>query len=484
MRPADGRVQFGEYLPDLPTDSNPGVTDISNLLWYDGAYRPFLNLNGQGYADALSARPIGAFIGQDVTGLAGRLFAATPTTLQQLAATGSTWSDRTPGGYGSVTDYVRFAQFDNFVIATSQDNFPQRFDMSLAVNFTTLASSGTAPQAKQIAVIGRFVLLGDTESGASGSGMNHLQWCDIDDPTSWTTPGTAAATTVQAGEQYLPSELGQIRGLTGGDQFGIVLQVGGLTRVTYAGPPLVFQFDTYERGRGCYFPNATVQIGGLTYYVTRDGFFVTDGVAVIDIGDQKVNRTFAADVSATNYRRMYGGADLARGLIYWAYPNASATGGRPNRLLIYNYVDKRWTKAAPDIEAEVLLTGRIRNDLSNPTLHAFSETFVPGYYRGDTELPAYITGGDIELNPGARTTVQGVKPEVNAVGSDPGTIAIAARNSLQESVSFSAESTPHARTGFAAFRSDGRYHRARWTATGAFNSIKGLEYQAVQSGSA
>jgi hypothetical protein len=94
---------------------------------------------------------------------------------------------------------------------------------------------------------------------------------------------------------------------------------------------------------------------------------------------------------------------------------------------------------------------------------------------------AVLDGTEAELTKGALSRVQGVKPLV--VGSDPVlTVEVGSRNSLGSAVTYTAARTPNARTGFVDLRSEARYHRARVTIAGAFDSALGIEYQAVSSG--
>lgn len=484
MREIDASFLFGEWLPDLPDMDNPGVIDVENMIPEDGAYGPLRDMTGQTYADALTTRPVGAFIGNDITGTGGRIFAATATNLWQLAAASSGWSARTPTGW-ACSEYVRFSQFDNYVIATCIDQDPQFFDLGAAVNFAPLASTGTAPRARQIATIGRFVVVGDTSNGSSGSGNNHLQWSAIDQPRNWPTPGSATAVAFQAGEQFMPSELGQIRGIVGGDQFGIVLQLHGLTRLTYIGGDLVFQFDPIERGKGCFFPNSVVQYGGLTYYISQEGFHVTDGVRVDDIGDHKVNKYFASAVNYGYPDRVYGGVDYGRKLIYWNFVPSSAATGVPTKAIVYNITEKRFSKGT--VTSYALFTGLRGNDVASGnfarSLHGFDSTFKAAHFEGGLPADATITTAERELNPGGFTLVQGIKPLLDGTqGFSSQGIELGYRNSMATTPSFTAAVQPNSRTSVAAFRNSSRLHRARLTLTGSFTKARGLALQAKPDG--
>jgi hypothetical protein len=49
-RAADGKVMFGEYLPDLPVTDNPGLTEALNVLPVDKFYRAYHPIAGAGTA--------------------------------------------------------------------------------------------------------------------------------------------------------------------------------------------------------------------------------------------------------------------------------------------------------------------------------------------------------------------------------------------------------------------------------------------------
>ena len=107
-----------------------------------------------------------------------------------------------------------------------------------------------------------------------------MQWSDINDPTDWTA-GAAS----QSDYQELPDG-GDITGITGGE-FGIVFLEKAIVRMSYIGSPLFFQFDTISRNVGCVEGGSIAQYGGVTYFLSDDGFYSCNGQQVVGIGSEK-----------------------------------------------------------------------------------------------------------------------------------------------------------------------------------------------------
>src|SRR6185369_13798694 len=140
------------------------------------------------------------------------LYAGTATALYQR--TGAAWTDKSPAPYTTATDdYWRFAQFDSNIIATNYAEVPQKIAVGSGGNFGALATVGTAPKAKQIGIVGRHVVLGDTIDGVNGAVPHRIQWSRIDVATEWPVVGSADALAKQSGQQFMPAGLGQVTGI-------------------------------------------------------------------------------------------------------------------------------------------------------------------------------------------------------------------------------------------------------------------------------
>lgn len=497
-RAADGKVLFGEWLPDLPDTDNPGLTEALNVLPVDKCYSAYKPIAGSG--TALSERPRGGVAVLDNSGNAF-FYAGTATTLQ--VKSGSGWADRTNTAYTTGTDsYWRFAQFDDLVIATNYEDVPQALEAGAGTDFVDLALVGTAPHARQIGIVGRHVVLGDTVDGTNGAVPHRIQWSRIDVATEWPTPNSADALAKQSGEQFMPSEFGPVTGIVGNDQFGIVFQRSGISRMTYVGGDLVYQFDVIDSTRGAAYPNAIVHVGNGAFFIAADGFYFTDGVSVTPIGNGKFDQYFLASVDTGYKQRAYGALDLFKKLIYWTYPGSGNTSGQPNSVLIYNYLESRMARAQDTVECLVtgLTTATTLEDLDalfgsieavtppldspfwqggNEVMQGFDSAYKLGTFSGVPSI-AIIDGQEAELNPGLMTYVDGIKPIVQSQSAI--TVALGTRNNYSEDVTYTPDMSLTSRTGFADFRKEARLTRARIKVTGDFPAAQGIFYQARAMG--
>lgn len=499
-RAADGKVLFGEFLPDLPPTDNPGLTEALNVLPVDKFYAAYKPLTG--ITAALSERPRGGIGALDSAGNA-YFYAGTATALHQR--NGAAWTDKTDTAYTTASDdYWRFVQFDSWIIGTNYAEVPQALPVGDGGDFDDLALVGTAPNARQVGIVGRHLVLGDTVDGVNGIVPHRIQWSRIDDPTEWPVPNSTDARNKQSGEQFMPSAFGPVTGIVGNDQFGIVFQHAGISRMTYVGGDLVYQFDVIDSTRGAAYPNAIVEVGKLAYFIASDGFFVTDGVKVEPIGASKFDRLFLESVDTGYKGRVYGALDKARNLIYWTYPGVGSSAGVPNSLIIYNYREGRATRASDVVECLVggLTTAVPLESIDNyfasiddvvPSLDSpfwkggndsllgFTPAHELGVFAGSPGT-AVIEGQEAELSPGLYSYISGVRPMVQ--GQAAVTVSLGTRNGYADSVVYGAPMALHPRTGCADFRVETRLVRARVNISGAFPAAQGLMYQAQASGAA
>lgn len=491
MNLEDARIQLGPWLPDLPFYENPGLVEAKNCIPVDKYYGPYLPLTTAG--DALTDRVIGAFAALDT---AGDTFIYAGIDSNLYLKNGTSWTDLGTVFTTSSTSYWRFAQFDLTVVATNFADTPQAIAPGASTS-AGLATSGTAPKGRQIGVINRFVVIGDTDY--AGSLIPHrIQWSALGTARDWPIPNTSDARTKQSGEQVLPAVYGAVTAIGSGEFFGLIFQRRAITRATYIGGDVVFQFQDYEKTRGCWFPQSMVQVGNAWYFIAADGFYMTDGTSVTPIGDGKFDKYFFADCDQTYAERVTAAYDYTNKCVRWSYPNFSATSGTPNRVIIFSTVDGRATNC--DDTMELIFSSvtdgytldeldaiygdldSIPGSLDSPvfqgganTLMGFGSDHSIGTYTASASV-ARFESAEYDYNSMGRMFVRGVRPRVT--GNPTGlTVAISTReNQDNESRSFGAATSRTTRTGICDFRREIKYGSMRMEVTGGFEKALAMDF--------
>jgi hypothetical protein len=481
-------IVYKEWAPDLPDLGADALIRAQNVIPCVGGYEPFrplaANLGTVGGASSIT----GAFmaVGSTTTSSIAELHAAGGLLLyraeDQVSFVFATAGSRTnSAAYGD-----QFIQFENLVIVAGDRNKPYARTIGSSNTYAALGVSGTNNSAQAIGVINQFVVIGNMNATASAatSGAHKaeylLRWSGIDQPGSWPVANSATATAQQSGEEYMPSRFGPIYAIYGRDQYGVVLQQHGVSRMTYVGPPVVFQFDAIDERRGCYIRGGHVQGGAHTYFVAQDGFCRTDGVSVENIGVGKVNKFFEGDCLPQNIVSMSCAFDSLKNLVYFGYSTASST-NYLDTILIFSPETGNWSRASQDFDLLVSQTrfeGAPRSpligfDISNPR--------NVGRFNGTAGSAVFETS-DAEFNPGGRSYVDGIKPNVESSGTAPAmTVRIGYRDSLGASPTYTSATSANSATGEANFRVDAKYVRTEITVTGNFDKATGFVANAMPS---
>ena len=337
-------LEFGEWLPDLAAYTNPGANDAKNCLPLTSkSYAPLSSLST--VVDALTNRPQGAAALRESDGTV-HTFCGDSDNLFLLSATAFNEISKTTDVYTTATtDHWNFVQYGNRAIAVNgHTDAPQTYLMGTDAAFSDLG--GSPPQAKHLAVINNFVMLGNIDDATDGVVPNRVHWCAIDSPTDWPTIGSADAAAKQSDRQDLPTGLSveAITGAVGGADGAIFLRES-IYRVTFVGSPLVFEFQEVERGRGTLTGKSVVNVGAFAAFCAEDGFYIFDGANSTPIGNQKVDKYFFDDIDLNYVDRITAAADPVNKLLFWSYPGANSVDGLANKLIIYNWETARWSYA-------------------------------------------------------------------------------------------------------------------------------------------
>lgn len=474
---------FGELSPDR-ADLDQGLIDIRNAIPGPSGYVPWYELLP--VTSALSNRPRGAIQARDQSDTVYQ-YSGDSTKLYQNVD--GTWTDKSKvGGYNTATnDNWEFAAWKNKILAVNGhvDN-PQSITFGGAI----FADLTTALQAKHIAVVRDFVVMGNTEDASDGVVPSRVRWSAFGDETSWTvSPSTLA--------DYQDLKVNKVERIFGGE-YGVIFQNDRTWRMTFVGAPAVWQFDEVIPGIGAIAPGACAQDGETIYFLSSKGFFALEqGSQATPIGVNKVDQFIRTDLDLSYVHRMSAVADPFSKRVFWAYPGTGNTAGRPNRIICYDRVRDRW--ALIEQETELIWagggTGRSLDasattgdpdDLDDmatessfddpqwvggaPFLAAFDTAFASGGFQGAIR-EAILTTKEFMLTPEARTQLNGFRALVQG-GSV--TAEVGTRNSLADDVTYGDVLTARSEQRFTT-RANARYHRFRLTLSDEWEHAIGLE---------
>jgi len=502
-------IPFGPWRPDAASINTPVVRLALNVLPAVAGFKPFPSIGAvseaignveirdsadnnlvdsagnqiiQGYPTG-TEEALGAAVVYESDGTV-HSFVGTDVALRKIT-TERTWDDvsrPTPDYTVGAGERWNFEIFGDLVLATTISEPVQAYDLAAGGAFDDLA--GSPPQARYIAIVRDFVLLGNLEDHA-----NRVHWSGINNAESW-TPGTASSD-----YQDFPSG-GPVRGLIGGE-VGYVFQAQKVWRMTFQpGSAAIFSFDELEGGRGLAAPSSLVRIGRTAYYMAYDGFYkfdIASGTST-PLGEGKWQNWVSADIRSGTEQLVLGGVDPSRKLILWAYIPSSSGNQTPSRVLVYNWVLDEASIADITVNAmgQWLSQGYSLDELGVfGTLDELPFSLDSPVWKGGVGLLAvfsddnklsYLVGSPmaatVETSDGqaeTRTMINATRPHVD---SDQATVAIAARERDANTITYNS-AQPMEDTGVCPAYASGNLIRAKieipegatWTL------IKGIQAQ-------
>jgi len=485
------QIPFGEWLPDQPEHLNPGANVANNVYFARQSYKRFPSLvNYSTNNISTDSRGAGSFRDNSNTVFN---FVATNTDIYQLD--GGTFTSRKGSLTGTNTDYWTFTQFGNYVIASNGIDAPQYYLMGTSTNFANLSSiatSGTVPTFKVSGVIRDFLVTGNHTNNS-----NRIQWSGINDISTWESG------TKQSDLQDLPGSGGQIVHITSGE-IGYVFRQNQIVRLDYVGGATVFRLSVISPNRGAVYGRTVCQDNRRVFFYADDGFFEINGDQVIPIGAEKVNRFFDTDLNKAFSDRICAAVDPFNQLALWLYPSASDTAnttGICDKVLIYNYATQKWSTAEASASTifsqfvgayTVELMDIISQNLDNINialdtdfwnggqllLGAIDNNYKAAIFSG-TANEGEIETSELELFPGLRSNITGIRPIVDATAS----VTIKTRDRLADDVTESSSVSMNS-TGINPVRQSGRYVKinVKIPSGGVWKDAQGIDLIASRAG--
>ena len=467
-------IDFGEWMPD-----QAGIT---------GAIQEAYNVIPQaiGYSPLPEAVDLSQSASENLTnafatkfGGTTTVFAAGTTKLFKLDSTDLSLDNVSKSGGYTTADRFYFVQFGQRLIASNGNSKLQSWDLGSSTAFADLDAS--APTAKFVTVVRDFVVAANTSSAPTT-----VYWSDINDETDWTPSDLS-----QSDSQIIPDG-GDIRGITGGE-FGLVLLEKAISRMSYVGAPLFFQFDTIAKNIGCYESNSIAQFGNLTFFLADDGFYVCDGQTVSPIGAEKIDRFFFNNVDQTKLNEMSATVDTVKKIVIWQFTDIFAR----KRLMVYNWQVKKWSEGETDTNylAPIATAGTTLEALDTyGNMDTINTSFDSRLWAGGKFVSAgtrgakivtftgqpktgYITSSDI--GNGSQSIITLAKPKIDNGSSS---VAVYSRNLLTETPTFGTPTVSDSENR-VSLRSSGNYHRVRVYPIGAnWKTAVGVDVTIVPTG--
>lgn len=405
-------MMFGEFAPDQNTVDNPGLAMADGVLPAVEGFAPLPQFVA-GTAGALGSQVFGGCSYKDEAGTS-YTFVGTSANLYRMGYSG--WTTVGSGFNASQLAPWRFTKFGLRVLATNGVDPVQKFDLGTDSAFSPLA--GSPPTIGLLATVRDFIFAGVINGDAQT-----VQWSGIN-ASEWWEPGYN-----QCDFQPIPDG-GNITGICGGE-YGLVLQETAINYFSYVGGNLIFQRDEVSPNIGCVHPNAYAQYGKQVFFLSYRGFFMFDGSQLTPIGDERVDRTFAAAVGTNGYKSMTCAVDPVRKIVMWTVPNGSV----PTSCYIYSWTLNKWSTAPVTAET---IWGGLTGDFSLEALDAYGTmdslpasldddrwkggqgalyvvngSHTPGMLAG-SPMAATFSMGDTEAVPGQWGRYIGCRPVVDA----------------------------------------------------------------------
>lgn len=479
-------IRFGAWLPDGQDYKNPGLEVAKNVIPGPEGYQPALGLdaaNGDVGATVLSARGFERKDGTRVTvaATAGDLHTVINGTVVDSSLS------------LSLTEPVSFEQFGTTIYATCKAGTWYLDDIESDTAF--VAAGWTIPDGKVVARVSDFLMMGDLTDTDASDAVYRVRWSPYNNPQGeWET-----SISLQSDAVDLKSQYGPVMAIAGGT-YGLIFQKNAISRISYTGGTSVFAKVEVDIERGCAASQSIAQVGDSVYFLSHDGFRVTDGGASRSISRGRVWKWFLAEADTTYLNRTIAAVDWSNRCVIWTIPGPS---GAFVGLIYFNWETESWSHV--DLSCDwIFSSGRdgvtletlaaTYTDLDAMTVSLDSEIFrargrsvavfdggLLSQLSGDT-LAAEFETGDFQVLEGRRGFVSEVTPLIT--NADETTeVSLAGKEKTDAITTYSASSTVGP-IGFAPFNFDARYLRVKLVIPAAtlWSDAYGLQIMAQTSG--
>ena len=252
----------------------------------------------------------------------------------------STWGTPRPPS-ASISLFSRVWQFDNFgedLILQLVGGGIYRWDTSAGIGARAVAIPN-APTKSQYALVStpdRHLVCFGTESTIgtpSTQDPMFVRFSNQEDLEDF-----VATATNTAGGQRLTDGNEIITALRSRGQI-LIWTDTSLHGMQYLGPPYTFGFQQLGANCGCIGPHASADVNGVSYWMSKDAFFVFDGT--VKKLPSTVQGYVFKDINFVQAQKVHVGINTQFNEVTWWY--CSFTSDYIDRFVTYNYLENVWS---------------------------------------------------------------------------------------------------------------------------------------------
>ena len=431
------------------------------------------------------------FVGDDTSAdQSFRTYAGLKDAIYEATGTPLVWTDVSKaGGYAVPAEgRWRVAQFDGDLFATNFTS-PVQFVNVAAGGLYADIGAANIPKARYIAVVGNDrIFLANLDDPTDGIVSNRVHWGPFRDPFGdWDDIGTGA-------DRSNIANLGEIRGMTGGEWATVLLEKGVVRFTQTPGALEPYQADDISTEIGCDFPASVIAVGHRTVWLSRAGWLMFDGSRVTPIGAEWVDKWTKDELRSGQEFRIQPSYDNDEKVIRFLFTGEGSQDNAPNRCLILKpeLGEQGWTYQ--DVDAIVLgqfvSPGTTLDTDPYPTLDAdLPDLDGPFWQSGNPVAGAIDILGRAATFKGIPddavfTWPEGMVSDASGLvtldaalpiteGGLP-TVQISTRDQLNEDLVFGPDVSPEA-NGEIPLRTDARYLTVTMKQTGDWINATGIQ---------
>lgn len=290
-------LDFGKWMPDTSFFANDGLAAAENVVKVRGKWRAVqipvqTAIKGPLGAGAyetpissfLSRKTVGASLGENYV---ATLITSTTGRLYFVSAAG-VWTDVLAATVNTLTG-VSWTRFGSNVIAAGLE-FPLKSGAHGAA-MTSVVTSVLKPQGRYCCAVRSFLILANCKETATYY-PNRIWWSARDNAADF-QPGSN-----RAGFTEIPSDLGELTGIVGFEDFAVIFTRGAVFRLSYTGGDIPWSLQriaSSQWGKPHYSEPAV--FGRDVYYYSQSGLAIcVNGEATSGVGVGSVAGFLANDV--------------------------------------------------------------------------------------------------------------------------------------------------------------------------------------------